>query len=1303
MRKLAIAAAVSLSLSSASHALGLGEIEMYSALNQTLDAEIAILSATESELQNMQVGLAPAGAFARAGLVQSPVLSSVSFAVDRRPDGKAVVKVTSDGPVLEPFLNFLIEVDAPGSVKLIREYTVLLNPATFASTSGTEQSDTFSADQIFANNASEGAGVAIDLSDSIGVTAAAETVANTFEGNDTGSEVVFTETSLGSFTVPAADASDAAGDAIADQTLSAGNLFVPDDEVFTNAGSATSVVDSGGQVISLEQELNTTPQFEDSGVISSGSLASVGDGEAVALDNLGAQSESADNAIFDSEFDADGGDLIAGDELRELVGDVATTSDPVVEFTETSAIEPFVSDASSDIDLATEDLFESDNVVANIADSDAEGGAGALIDLSGIFDDTGSSGQEDATPVVVDTEEVSQPAAPTQNVEVSGNTYRIQSQDTLWRIANSQKARGVTPHQMMVALLDANPNAFVSGNMNRMRNGAVLQIPTVAMQNAVEPANALAIVQSWTRDNRPPTRISTGTVANVVEPVIVTNDSDITISTAELNQNLDEVNERYEQVRTEIATDSLERDELQGRVNNLTDNMEEMKSMITVRESELSQLQAEVTAAENSAAAIDAQINELSDASEGVASMQKDLNVDLAEVQDAIERQADVEKNLATAEAEAQSVRLSSEENALRAQLAALEIEKRELEASAQSEKAALVRESEAEKTQLLAQAKAEREKIMAELEVEKARISDEATAEIMRIKGEAASENQRLQSEAQADRDRLAAETEQMQVKIKEMEAEKARLLAEADAKSAELKAEADKQARLTAEAEAETERLKQEAEAKMAEVSTMTDTGDTDAEGMVDNTVSNISDAGKDMAAGGAAAIGGLLGFAPLQEMIGNRKNVLAAGAGLSLLGLLGAWGMRRRKTAEPKTVEGIRPRAENRPMPAGERASYAQEEAMYGDDQKRSAQQRTNNSGAAAAAAAAAAVGGTAVVATQRDANAAAPAATDAKPPQASATTTQTAASTESTVDIEETALDDTITEAEVYLRYGLHGQAEDLLKTAIDRSPDNEEYHFKLLENYHDQKNPGDFKVAAATFTEKFPNSAHASRVAEMSSDLESAGGPGLAAAGAGVAAAAAGAIASGKDALADGSDAAMESDAEDLLDQTIDPGTEFSVDELQATGNVNAAIDDAADFGDQGGLSLDDVDLASLDDDGTLNLEEVAGAQMSGGDIGSLDLTNPDLDNTLDNLTLDDADLNSLGNVGGDIRQGLEADLPVENTIAGGTDEMETMLDLAKAYIDMGDNANATKTLKDIAARGNPLQQAEASELLKKLT
>ena len=136
------------------------------------------------------------------------------------------------------------------------------------------------------------------------------------------------------------------------------------------------------------------------------------------------------------------------------------------------------------------------------------------------------------------------------------------------------------------------------------------------------------------------------------------------------------------------------------------------------------------------------------------------------------------------------------------------------------------------------------------------------------------------------------------------------------------------------------------------------------------------------------------------------------------------------------------------------------------------------------------------------------------------------------------------------------------------------------------------------------------------------------------------------------------------------------------------------------------VTLDEIDLAALDDDGTLNLEEVAGEEMSGLDLGALDFGDVDGDSSLDNLTLDDADLNSLDDMTTSLRGGLESDLSADDMDAGlnsRVDEMETMLDLAKAYIDMGDNSSAIGPLKDIAANGSPAQQSEATELLRKIT
>lgn len=1223
MRKIAIAAAVSLSLSgvtNVTYALGLGEIEMYSALNQSLDAEIAILSATEDELRDMRVGLAAPGAFARAGLLMSPVLASVDFAVDRRPDGKAVVKVTSDSPVLEPFLNFLLEVESPGSVKLVREYTVLLNPATLAATEtvepavaeplivstgvvSTDVNGSISPSDLFVSSATESDGVAIDLSSSD---------INGFESADTGVEVSFTETKVGVFSEPVVLEPAGTTTLALNEDAEPEGLFLPDDQVIgsanANASVGKTVVDSNGQLISLTQNLVTTPQFDEPSVDSSSA-------QSASVPSASAQAAgvevNTDKAIFSNEFDTSQSELLAGD-------------------------------------------------------TDAQGSAGNLIDLSGVFGqtipadtDTGSSVSFEEIDQVGQVDQVDEFASETFSIALSGDSYRIREQDTLWSISNARKARGVSPHQMMVSLLDANPEAFIDGNMNRMRTGAVLQIPVESSQRAVSAASALSIVESWTRNNRAPVRRESN-----FQP-------DIAVEVVDNSSDLNTVTEQLETVQTEIFTGTLQRDQLQGRVDSLTDNMAEMKSLITVRESELNQLQNEVAAAESNAAALDEQISQLSNASAGATVVQEGLSEELIEAQNAIARQADADKNLATAEAEAQAVLLSSEEDSLRSQLAALEIEKRDLEASSQLEKAALVRESEAEKTRLLEQAKIERENIQAELEAEKARITREAELEIARVRGEADLENQRLLNEAQVERAKVAADTEQMQAKLAQMEAsllDESKLeetsipmeTASADAESSRVK---DRLAQLQQESNDAAATVQENVVAAVPE--SVTDAKvtmpDTDAEGVVAGAADSMTDVGGKLAAGGAAAAGGLLGFAPLQDVIGNRKTVLAAGAGLSLLGLLGAWGLRRRKAPSAETSD-LRPRSEGRPVVTPARPEYVKEQANYDDsEQSVQPQRRSSSSAAAAAAAAAAAVTGTAAVATTRKTEVEKPlapkpsevAAPEAKGPQvrepevkapqsakvetAPAVAGQVKSDVQPSVDaeLEEQALDDTITEAEVYLRYGLHGQAEDLLKTAIERSPNNEEYHYKLLENYHDQKNGDDFNGLAETFEEKFPNSGHRARIAEMASELKQSSGLVGAVAGgaAGAAAMATGAAVSAKDAASDGIESVAGS-ADDLLDQTIDPGSEFSVDELQATGNLGALVDDKSELTDQGSMALDDVDLASLDDDGTMNLEEIAGNQMSGGDLGTIDLTNSNFDNSLDNLSLDDADLSSLGDIPG---------------------------------------------------------------------
>ncbi|MDX1250981.1 MAG: FimV family protein [Gammaproteobacteria bacterium] len=110
------------------YALGLGDIELRSALNQPLNAEIKLLSATPAELQGLTVALAPEAAFANAGVERLGLLTQIKFNVVQKSDGSHVITVTSNQPVREPFLDFLVEVNWPAG-RFVREYTLLLDPA----------------------------------------------------------------------------------------------------------------------------------------------------------------------------------------------------------------------------------------------------------------------------------------------------------------------------------------------------------------------------------------------------------------------------------------------------------------------------------------------------------------------------------------------------------------------------------------------------------------------------------------------------------------------------------------------------------------------------------------------------------------------------------------------------------------------------------------------------------------------------------------------------------------------------------------------------------------------------------------------------------------------------------------------------------------------------------------------------------------------------------------------------------------------------------------------------------------------
>lgn len=111
----------------AAAALGLGNLDLESALNEPFSGKIQLLSASVDELDSLNVALADAEAFDRANIDRPFILSELRFKLIRSETGADYIKVSSEQPIREPFLNFLIEVSWANG-RLYREYTVLLDP-----------------------------------------------------------------------------------------------------------------------------------------------------------------------------------------------------------------------------------------------------------------------------------------------------------------------------------------------------------------------------------------------------------------------------------------------------------------------------------------------------------------------------------------------------------------------------------------------------------------------------------------------------------------------------------------------------------------------------------------------------------------------------------------------------------------------------------------------------------------------------------------------------------------------------------------------------------------------------------------------------------------------------------------------------------------------------------------------------------------------------------------------------------------------------------------------------------------------
>lgn len=83
----------------------------------------------------------------------------------------------------------------------------------------------------------------------------------------------------------------------------------------------------------------------------------------------------------------------------------------------------------------------------------------------------------------------------------------VESGQTLWAIAERTRRDDVSVNRQMIAILRANPEAFIGGNINLLRRGAILRLPGAEEVQALSAAEANALVgehmASWQASRAP--------------------------------------------------------------------------------------------------------------------------------------------------------------------------------------------------------------------------------------------------------------------------------------------------------------------------------------------------------------------------------------------------------------------------------------------------------------------------------------------------------------------------------------------------------------------------------------------------------------------------------------------------------------------------------------------------------------------------------------------------------------------------------------------------------------------------------
>ena len=108
-------------------AAGLGQMKVASGIGEPFRATIDLLYSTSTELSTLKASLASEEAHLAQGIEITADQKNIKINVGNDANGKKVLKLSSNQPISEPFIDMLVVLEW-GNGRIIRQYTTLLDP-----------------------------------------------------------------------------------------------------------------------------------------------------------------------------------------------------------------------------------------------------------------------------------------------------------------------------------------------------------------------------------------------------------------------------------------------------------------------------------------------------------------------------------------------------------------------------------------------------------------------------------------------------------------------------------------------------------------------------------------------------------------------------------------------------------------------------------------------------------------------------------------------------------------------------------------------------------------------------------------------------------------------------------------------------------------------------------------------------------------------------------------------------------------------------------------------------------------------